>query len=463
MAAYTPFQRPLEDLTADDLEQLKTTSEGWYVEYKREVPNASAVAKSISAFANTYGGWVFYGVDEVSKENPVAGAFPGIPVGEVDANLQRIRQAVAGHLDPAPHFDVKVLYGPSDIGLAADSGVICIRVPQSFTAPHVHRSGQIYRRVADGSEPKPENDRHLLDQLFRRSDELREDFEKWVNRDPEFSKGEEEAPYLRLMMVVDPWREEEPWLEIEEAELRDIFSVPSGLVSSVPFDTLYTSASGFIARQVNVNDPHNLGLTWRFRQSLASDVLIPLNFYSVDHRWRLIEQLEGYEQALPFIDMLERKNYASPRIVDLNLLFNLLVGVVEIQRRLLARAGWTRPFYVKAKLLNVWRTAPFLDIAAVLERFETFGLPMCLDQNVTSPPGTAPETFNEVSAFDDVKDEFARVLLQALTLFAPIARAWGLPGHLDDVSPPYFTQLQQAGVRALKVQDRRNAAADDEV
>ncbi|MBL9070609.1 MAG: hypothetical protein JNM03_11550 [Sphingopyxis sp.] len=81
-------------------------------------------------------------------------------------------------------------------------------MPQSLSAPHVHRSGQIYRRVADGSEPRPENDRYLLDQLFRRGDELRREFAEWVDRDPEFSKSEENIPFLRLMMICDPWREE---------------------------------------------------------------------------------------------------------------------------------------------------------------------------------------------------------------------------------------------------------------
>ncbi|HYC97025.1 ATP-binding protein [Brevundimonas sp.] len=462
MATYTPFQRPLEDLTVDDLSRLTTTSEGWYVEYKREVPNATSIAKSISALANTYGGWLFYGVEEASKDNSVAGSFPGVPTIEMDANLQRIRQAVAGHLNPSPHFDVKVLTGPHDGGLAADRGVICIYVPRSFAAPHVHRSGQIYRRVGDGSEPRPENDRHLLDQLFRRGDELRKDFETWVERDPEFSKGEEEAPYLRLMMVTDPWRDEDPWLEIDSSELREIFNVSRGVVSSVPFETLYTSANGFIARQVNVNDPHNLGLTWRFRQTLVSDVIVPLNFYAVDQAWRLEEHLEGYEQASSFIASLERRNYASPRVVDLNMLFNLLVGVVEIQRRLLARAGWTKPYYIKARLLNVWRTVPFLDIRAVLDRFEAFGLPLCLDEKVTTPPGTGPESFDEIPPFEDVESESVRVLLQTLALFTPIARAWGLPEHLGpDVQPPYFTQLQQAGIRAIAVQDRKNAAHND--
>jgi predicted HTH transcriptional regulator len=79
MAEYSPFQKDFVQLDASDLTALRTVAEGWYVEYKREVPNASSIAKSVSAFANTYGGWLFYGIEEKSRDEPVAGAFPGIP------------------------------------------------------------------------------------------------------------------------------------------------------------------------------------------------------------------------------------------------------------------------------------------------------------------------------------------------------------------------------------------------
>jgi len=42
------------------LEILKEKYEGWYVEYKRQLPKNSAIAKSVTSFSNTYGGWLFY-------------------------------------------------------------------------------------------------------------------------------------------------------------------------------------------------------------------------------------------------------------------------------------------------------------------------------------------------------------------------------------------------------------------
>jgi len=67
-----------------DLIALRDVSEGWYVECKQESVKADVLAKSLSALANTYGGWFFLGIEEVSKEHPVAGTFRGITHDEID-------------------------------------------------------------------------------------------------------------------------------------------------------------------------------------------------------------------------------------------------------------------------------------------------------------------------------------------------------------------------------------------
>ena len=453
---YSPFDTPPNRLAAADLERLREVAEGWFVEYKREVSKAADIAKSISALANTYGGWVFYGVEEKSKDDPVAGAFPGIDASDADASLQRIRQAVAQHMDPPAHYEARTVHGDG-ITLPTHRVVICVRVSKSLSAPHVHSTGRIYRRVGDGSEPKPETDRHLLEQLFRRADDLRRDFDDWVGRDPEFSEGESNTPYIRLLMIADPWGDEEPWLQTSVTELKPLFAQATGLVGSTPFDTLYTSSRGYVARQTRNNDPHNLGLTWRFRESLVSDVYIPLTLYE-DTPGTLAGRLRGYEQAGRFARILRANGYENARVVDLSFLFGVLIGVIEIQRRLLAAAGWTKPWFIKARLLNAWRTLPFLDVDAVVDALERDGLPVHLDSIDTAPAGTDPETFVEVAPMDETVDEQVRILLQAMIVMDPIAKAFGLASPLErELNPPMFQRLQAAGARAMEVQAHRSA------
>lgn len=58
---YSPFDKDIKDLQPEDLSAQRSVHEGWYVECKREEITASAMAKALSAFANTFGGWLFPG------------------------------------------------------------------------------------------------------------------------------------------------------------------------------------------------------------------------------------------------------------------------------------------------------------------------------------------------------------------------------------------------------------------
>ena len=98
MAQYSPFDKPISDLQPSDLAALKCVSEGWYVDYKRDPIDAGSMAKALSAFANTYGGWLFLGIRERSKDNPVADEFSGLADRDVDVVQQRLRLAAAVHL-----------------------------------------------------------------------------------------------------------------------------------------------------------------------------------------------------------------------------------------------------------------------------------------------------------------------------------------------------------------------------
>ncbi len=87
MQQYSPFDKPINDLKPADLAILRSVSEGWYVDYKSALIDAGASAKAVSAFANTYGGWLFIGVKERSKDDPVADEFPGLSDRDVDVAI----------------------------------------------------------------------------------------------------------------------------------------------------------------------------------------------------------------------------------------------------------------------------------------------------------------------------------------------------------------------------------------
>lgn len=470
MQTYSPFDKAINDLQPSDLSYLKTVCEGWYVEYKSALIDAGSLAKAISAFANTYGGWLFLGVKEQGKNNSVAGEFPGIPEKELDGALQRLRHSAAEHLNPTPYFETRVLRGPCvEIGLAEGASVVAIKIPQSHTAPHVHKDGRIYRRVADGSEPKPETDRFVLDQLWRRAEPIRKMTRKWIERDPEFSQAEEKSPYLRLLLCVDPWCQRAPWLSAPFHQIRSILTSIDEAISSITFDTVHTTAEGLIARQIKGNDPHNYTLTWRMRRDMSCDIVMPLPLYAHNDLDLLICDLNGYDHSASFIKILKEEGHAQPRIVDLNFMMGLLISTVSKYQRLLQLANAKEEFYFKARVLNAWRILPFIDVETVLGEFKANGLPMIMDSTVTVPIGDTPGSFARIPEQETKGSEYnekATSIVQAFLMFTQIASAFGVPLLAQDETKaddtmkwPWmipYSELTATGVRAMTVQRNRN-------
>lgn len=464
MTTYSPFDKPIKKLEAPDLIVLKTVSEGWYVEYKSSLVAPAALAKAISAFANTYGGWLFLGIGEASKHDAVAGSFPGLSNVDLDKTLQRVRQCAAEYLNPTPHFETQTLRGPcSEIGLAAESSIIALQVPESHTAPHIHKDGRIYRRVADSSEPKPENDRFMLDQLWRRGDLVRDYTREWIEDDPEFSKGEKEMPYVRLLLSADPWHQRDLWIDASPSKIRTILTS-----ESVTLDTFYTTADGFIARQAKNNNPHNLVPMWKIRRDLECEIIIPLQLYNKVSIQALAVELDGYEQAERLLNILQAQSYREPRIADLNFLMSLLDDFVPMYRRLLRLAEVEGDFYFKVRMLNVWRVLPFLDVDVILDEYEKYGLPIAMDSDVMYPVGRGPESFQNLEGtfFPDKEDDEAYSgAVQAQVIFIKAAAALGVPALVkaDDSARSKIVSgldLLAAAERAQEVQRRRNIRND---
>jgi hypothetical protein len=456
---YNPFETELAQIKVDDLGKLREVREGWYVEYKQQVPNASSVAKSISAFANAYGGWLFYGIGEKSKEDPVAGSFPGITREEADGYLQRIRQSAAQQLSPPPHFELKALWGPSEeIELPQDCAIICIWVPWSPKAPHVHKSGVIYRRVADSSEPAAENDRHFLGELFKRSDEIVSKFKAWVDEEPEFAEEEKHHPYLRLLLTTDPWSETDIWLGSSTKDIRKMFN-PEGTRTTLPFDAIHTTANGFVARQLSNNDPSYLTLTWYLDRRLNSEILIPVSYLIAEDLKQTKSWLDGYAHRDHFISVMDRYKFKKIKILDINLLFRVFVGIAEIQSKLHTMIDRKPIYRVKTKMLNTGRCVPFLDVKSVMEKYETGGMPVLFKTHMSMERGHHPDSFHEVDCLPETPD-YAVPSVHATIIFIKLTRALGIP-ILDDLEdePSFgeaYDEIMSAGARSIEVQALRN-------
>lgn len=451
---YSPFSKEIKNLEVSDLEALKSVSEGWYVEYKRVVPDASSIAKSISALGNTYGGWVFYGIAERSKQDSVAGEFLGVELEELDVYLQRIRQSVSNRMNPSIHYDCKVLHGPCDvIGLADGKAVICLQVPMTSQAPVVHHSGRVYRRVADGSEPIPEADRFMLDKLWERSREVERRYEEWIDADPGFNERERLSPYIRIMITPSLYDVsalgEVPSLKL----IREKFGPGQRPYNHIPFDTITNASNGFLARQCLGNDPTHHVLSWRLRYDLTTEVLLPTVVFKMDadsSRW-----LGGYNNYSRFRALAVQNKCESANFIDLNMLYPALLAVMDMQMDLQSSLGLPKSFYAKAKIISPSRAIPFLDTDSFVDDVERHGMPVCFDEISLCPPGLKPTSFTKVGDYEGFEEKDWS-LYGATILFSFIGRGFGVTSFFEFEESVHIQNFYAAGERAKKVQVARN-------
>lgn len=143
------FTKPLSRLTTEDLQALldEGAIENIRLEFKRLVPSKEELLKKISAFANTFGGFIIVGAAEEGsrgKLHTIAGVEP-----QSDYKQQVITHAFAGAYPPINVEVSDAIESPSD------PSKVCyiIHVPISDLAPHFLNGRRgIYVRTDEHSQ-----------------------------------------------------------------------------------------------------------------------------------------------------------------------------------------------------------------------------------------------------------------------------------------------------------------------
>ena len=450
--AFSPFDCDLSKLTTSQLVQLKDVAEGWYVEYKSALPSTRSIAKSISALANSYGGWLFFGIQESSAGDRKPGSVPGIPTADVAASEVLLRQAVAAHLSPAPYFELRSLRGPlSDMGLAEHHSVLVVQVPQSSQAPHVHSDGRIYRRVADESDPRPETDRHFLDLLFTRGKERRKRIRRKTSSILPKGMPVDGASLVEITFLPVPWGERLPSKAVGFEAFAKLMRGDTYESGGLPFDTFFSQHDGYVARQAKANNPARPVLTWKYDHDGTSHVVLPLSTYGGEGSVPQLRQwLRGYDQASNLTQLLTSEVLSSCSVIDLNMLHAVSWGVFRRLELLMEMGGLPFPMRMKIKLRGMGRRIPFLDVTRYGAFLEEYGVPIIHFDQASLP---ARGDFYEVGTdLADLSPEVNTGVRAAKTT-GFICEALGLPLLEIFKSAEWFIDLDGALARAQKRQD----------
>lgn len=129
------FGKALRDLSVADLILLVESgrAEDQHLEYKRELPGGKDADKreflaDVSAFANTDGGTLVYGIDE-SDGQPISLCGVGRPAAEEDC--LRLQDLIRSGIEPRVSG-----FAVHRFSLDDGHGVVVVGIPRSWNAPH---------------------------------------------------------------------------------------------------------------------------------------------------------------------------------------------------------------------------------------------------------------------------------------------------------------------------------------
>lgn len=138
--------------------------ESFYFEFKDDKVSNKKVMEEVSAFANTFGGYIFLGV---SDQKQIEGCSTW--------NEQRIHTTIHDSITPTPSFDVKRFTIGTDI-------VYVIRIDEGAEPPYITSNGKIYERLSSGSFVIKDSSK--LSQIYNKKERLLEQMERKITIPP---------------------------------------------------------------------------------------------------------------------------------------------------------------------------------------------------------------------------------------------------------------------------------------
>ena len=475
---YTPFDKKLDELDETELNKLieNSISEGWYIECKADLPkktskiDSSKIVKSISAFANTKGGWLFYGIE--SNDKNIATNLCGIDFGEYINLADQISQIIAGNIAPKPIYHFKI------VPLKSQKFVFVILIEDSPTPPYITSQGVIYQR--ENNESNPIKDRYIIEKLSEKANEYYEAIERFCDMDYGETKGQSESnqSYLELYLFPLPYNE----FRFKNFFTTDFFkqvavrfyqnvdcvfqnekSEDVCIPLNLGFNSIYSSQNSLIIRPLKDENIIYKTTTAELFINGGLKFLIPLFEFDIKHipkyykdsdiiaylqdkysPYETKEQIDFYmhkslNQKPRQVTSRKETDFVNHiRMIDgAELIYDLMI-ILSKYRAILEDSEFDLRTEIgfRAKITDTWRKFVFFDDVDYLEKIKLFNLPI------------APKNLVEVPRF--IKGNYYTLDMCKETPFFTIAMsildAIGLP----DSSTIKFTDIINNGINRFE-------------
>ena len=152
-------------LRLKDIEKYLNTiedDETFFMEFKEEDIRNVQLTKEISAFANSFGGYVFLGVNDSKKIVGCSSKWTELKINTI----------VCNGISPTPQFDIK------KFNLKNSRKLYIIKVEEGSNPPYITNDGYIYHRVSSSSDRV--KDANTLNNLYLRNQNNIKDVENKI-------------------------------------------------------------------------------------------------------------------------------------------------------------------------------------------------------------------------------------------------------------------------------------------
>lgn len=457
MTNYTPFDKDIVDLDEQELQKLvdKSISEGWYIEYKSDLPKkqgkieSSKIVKSISAFANTKGGWLFYGIE--SDDKNIATNLCGIDFNQYNNLADQISQIISGNIAPKPIYHFKT------VPLQSGNFVFIIRIEESPTPPYITSQGIIYQR--ENNESNPLKDRYVIEKLSEKTDDYYQAIERFCSMGYGETKGQSESnqSYLELYLFPLPFNDfyfkdffsSDFFKQVALIFYQNVdcfFETKGGNSVNIPmnlgFNSIYSSQNSLIIRPLKEENLIYKTTTVELFTNGCLKFLIPLYEFDLDSIPKYYENSDvikylgdtysPYETVVEFDhffgshsnnsrEVRKRKEtgFANHiRMIDGAELIYVLLIIIAKYKAVLEDCGFDLNTEIgyRARLTETWRKFIFFDNNDYLKKIKLYNLPIAPKNEIE-----VPRFFKGNFYLLNIKEQFsfftiARSILDAIGL-----------------------------------------------
>lgn len=428
---YQLFDVDIYDLELSHVKNLieREIIEGWYVEYKSQIPikngkiDSIKVSKSISAFANTNGGWIFWGV-ECSGNRP--SSIKGIDISNFSNFEDQVAQTINSNINPNPIYHFK------SIQLEDGKILFVIKVEESPIPPYITSQGAVFQR--ENNECKPIHDRYVLEKLNEKTMDYYQSIERFSRFDLPETLGQENSnqTFLELYLFplpFDSFKFKDFYTASFFKEIWDIFTKEgisfkdvdynSDKAIGLGFNSIYTSESSIIVRPINRYNLIYKSTTVEIFENGNFKFLFPITEFKAN---RIPCKYENSVTLKYILDehapQIKNEFVDQIKIIDGHELLLTISMIVTLYRLVLKRENFnfSNDIGFRARITDYWRKFIFFDDTDYIDKIKKYNLPLSPKSEIEIPEFKKGQSYTL-----DLSDEYefiyvAKIILESIGL-----------------------------------------------